>query len=321
MFRILFLFTIAGTLIGSSSHGAESAPERIPVILDTDIGDDIDDTWALAFLLKSPEIDLKLVVGDNYKALYRARIIAKFLQAAGQTDLPVGIGLKPEDKAGGGQSKWVETYDLASYPGKVHPDGVQAIIDTIMSSPTPVTLLAIGPVPNLAEALRRQPDIAKRARFVGMHGAVRKGYDGNPKPAAEYNVKQDAKSCQAVFTAPWDMTITPLDTCGLVRLRDAKYAKVRDSNDPIAKALIENYRIWCGNDPKRADSGSSILFDTVAAYLCFSNQLLKMEQLSIRVTDDGMTVIDPQGKPMNVATSWSDMAAFEDLLAQRLANP
>jgi len=317
--RLILILVVAITLLSLPPllRAANAPKPRIPVILDTDIGDDIDDTWALAFLLKSPEIDLKLVVGDNYKALYRAKIIAKFLQAAGQTDIPVGIGLKPEDKAGGGQSKWVETYDLASYPGKVHQDGVQALIDTIMSSPTPVTLLAIGPVPNLAEALRRQPDIAKRARFVGMHGAVRKGYDGNAKPAAEYNVKQDAKSCQAVFTAPWDMTITPLDTCGLVRLRGPKYAKVRDSNDPIAKALIENYNIWAKGKPGE----SSILFDTVAAYLCFSNQLLKMEQLSIRVTDDGMTVIDPQGKPMNVATSWSDMAAFEDLLAQRLANP
>ena len=56
---------------------------RIPVILDTDIGDDIDDTWALVLLLKSPELDLKLVVGDQGKPLYRARLIAKLLQVAG----------------------------------------------------------------------------------------------------------------------------------------------------------------------------------------------------------------------------------------------
>ena len=74
---------------------------RTPVILDTDIGDDIDDTWALALLLRSPELDVKLVVGDYGKALYRARLIARFLTVAGRTDIPVGVGLNPIGPAAG----------------------------------------------------------------------------------------------------------------------------------------------------------------------------------------------------------------------------
>ncbi|MGE5608934.1 MAG: nucleoside hydrolase [Bacillota bacterium] len=296
------------------------AAEKIPVILDTDIGDDIDDTWALSLLLKSPEVDLKLVVGDNLKAPYRAKLLAKFLERAGRTDIPVGLGLGSDDKNGGAQSKWVADYDLKSYPGKVHQDGVQAMIDLIMTSPKPVTLLAIGPVQNIAEALRRQPEIAKKARFVGMHGSIRLGYDANPKPAPEYNVKLAPKACQAAFTASWDMTITPLDTCGLIRLTGDKYRKVHDSKDPIVLALMENYRIWCGNNPQNADSASSILFDTVAAYMVLSTDLLNMENLKIRVTDDGMTVIDPQGKSVNAATSWKDLSAYEDFLVNRLTS-
>jgi inosine-uridine nucleoside N-ribohydrolase len=198
---------------------------------------------------------------------------------------------------------------------------VQALIDTVMNSPEPVTIVAIGPVPTLAAALEREPRIAQKARFVGMHGSVRLGYSGKAKPDAEYNVKANAKACQKVFTAAWDMTITPLDTCGLVHLKGEKYAAVRDSKDPVAAALIENYRIWCGKDPKRADSASSVLYDPVAAYLSFATDLVKIEKLGIRVTDDGMTVIDPAAKVMNVATEWKDMAGFEDFLVKRLTGP
>jgi len=303
----------------SGAPRAAGASKKIPVILDTDIGDDIDDTWALSLVLKSPELDVKLVVGDQGKSLYRARLIAKLLERAGRTDIPVGIGLDP--KSGDGrQSAWIEGYDLKSYPGKVHRDGVKAIIDTIMQSPRPVTLIATGPIPNVAAALKREPRIAERARFVGMHGSVRLGYGGSKNVSAEYNVRADPKSCQKVFTAPWEMTITPLDTCGLVHLKGAKYRAVRDSKDPVAAAIIENYRIW-SKDKKQAESRSSTLFDTVAVYLAFSERLVKMEKLGIRVTDKGYTVIDPAAKIMKVATEWKDMAAFEDLLVRRLTGP
>ncbi|MCX5674697.1 MAG: nucleoside hydrolase [Planctomycetota bacterium] len=310
----------AGEPATPAPAGAAASP--VPAILDTDIGDDIDDTWALSLLLKSPEVDLKLVIGDNGNAVYRARLIAKMLQAAGRTDVAVGIGLRPEDK-GGRQAAWIQGYDLKSYPGKVHPDGIQALIDTIMNSPQPVTLIAIGPVQNIAAALAREPRIARKARFVGMHGSVRKGYGGKPTIEAEYNVKVDAKACRACLEAPWDATITPLDTCGLVHLRGEKYAAVRDSKDPVARALIENYRAWAaaGKQGDKADRESSTLFDTVAAYLGFSEALLKMEKLGIRVDDKGMTLIDPAAKVLNVATEWKDMPGFEDLLVKRLTGP
>jgi len=291
--------------------------KKTPVILDTDIGDDIDDTWALVLLLKSPELDLKLVVTDYGKAPYRAKIAARILEVAGRTDVAVGMGIgQPTGEAG--QAKWVKDYDLAKYPGKVHEDGVQALVDTIMNSPEPVTLICIGPVPNIRAALEREPRIARKARFVGMHGSVHKGYGGKKEPDAEWNVRADAKACRAALSAAWDVTITPLDTCGLVHLRDAKYAAVRDCKDPLVQALVENYRFWCGDHPENADKASSTLFDTVAVYLAFSEELLTMERQSIVVTDDGFTRIDEKGKPMNCAVDWKSLPGFEDFLVKRL---
>ena len=84
--------------------------KRIPVILDTDIGCDIDDTWALAMLLRSPELDLKLVVTDTGNTAYRARVAAKLLEIGGRTDVPVGVGIHLADET------WVAGYELRIIP-------------------------------------------------------------------------------------------------------------------------------------------------------------------------------------------------------------
>lgn len=289
--------------------------KKIPVILDTDIGSDIDDTWALAMMLKSPELDVKLVVSDTGNTTYRSKIIAKMLEVGGN-DVPVGIGIHLSDNAGP-QEPWVREYELKSYPGTVYEDGVGALIDTIMSSPEPITLICIGPVPNIGAALEREPRIAARARFVGMHGSVRLGYGGSKELSAECNVVNHTKACQKAFIAPWDITITPLDTCGIVKLEGEKYRAVYECKEPLTQALIENYRIWANNSPEY-ERRSSTLFDTVAIYLAFSEELLMMEKLGIRVTDDGYTVIDDNAKQINCAMKWKDLPAFEDLLLQRL---
>jgi inosine-uridine nucleoside N-ribohydrolase len=314
------------TPLGQAQNAGGPPPTRIPVIFDSDFGDDIDDTWALGLLLKSPELDLRLAVGDHGKSLYRARLLAKFLERAGRTDVPVGIGLDANVRGDGPQAAWIKDYNLNGYPGRVYPDGVQAMIDLILQSPVPITVIAVGPLPNLAAALEREPGIARRARFVGMHGSVRVGYGGSKDIAAEYNVKEDAKACQKVFTAAWDITITPLDTCGLIDLSGDHYRTVREASDPVAQAVIENYRIWNHrpNDPNwklDAQARSSTLFDTVAVYLAFAQDLVTMEQLAIKVTNDGFTRIDPNGKTMAVATAWKDLEGFRALLTRRLTEP
>jgi inosine-uridine nucleoside N-ribohydrolase len=298
---------------------------KIAVILDTDICDDIDDTWALVMLLQSPEFDIKLITTAVGDTTARTKVVAKILQIAGRTDIPIGTGVAIGDmKTGHRQDGWVKDFDLSKYPGKIYPDGVQAMIDTIMNSPEPITLIAVGPLPNVAAALEREPNIAKKARFVGMHGSIRWSFNDKLKPQKEYNVVSFIKASQTVFTADWDMTITPLDTCGKVTLRGDKYRKVRDCNSPITKVIIDNYRAWTksGNmNESQVGSRSSTLFDTVAIYLAMKRDLVEMEKLGIRVTDDGYTAIDNKAKKINCATNWKNLGAFEDFLVERLTRP
>src|SRR5512140_2916113 len=115
-----FILTAIALLTFNLIHPASlRAAEKIPVILDSDIGDDIDDTWALGLLLKSPELDLKLVVGEYGKRQYRAKLLAKLLQAMGRGKVPIGMGMDGEPKGEGPQAAWVADYDLGSYRGKV----------------------------------------------------------------------------------------------------------------------------------------------------------------------------------------------------------
>jgi len=315
---------LAAALLSAPAARSADAPARTPVILDTDIGDDIDDTWALVLALKSPELDVRLVVTDFGNTEQRARLVARVLEVAGRTDVPIGIGIKENDDPGP-QAEWVKGYDLARYPGRVLKDGVQALIDTVMASPAPMTLIAIGPAPNLKAALEREPRIAGKLRLAGMYGSLHRGYDGKPKPEPEWNVKANPAAARALLSAPWrEAILTPLDTCARVQLAGERYARVHGSSDPLLRGLIEAYGIWCRNrdwcarEPEYVATKSSTLFDCVAVYLAISHDLVKTEATGVRVTDEGMTVPDPAARPLVWATEWRDLAGFEEWLTARL---
>ena len=300
---------------------------RIPVILDADIGTDIDDTWALAQLLRSPELDLKLVLTATGDTRYRAALAAKFLEVAGRSDIPVGIG---QDQGPMGEDRrnltpWLVGYDLGKYPGKVHADGVGALIDLVMQSTEPVTIIAIGPVPNLALALQREPRIAAKCRLVGMHGSIDVGYGGSAVPAAEYNVKDNPAALRAVLAAPWrDILLTPLDTCGIVQLTGENYHSIWSAtSDATLRAVIESYCIFAPRVTwMKCDffaTRSTTLFDCVAVYLAASEALVEVETVSFAVTDDGFTRRSPNGPfKARIALRWKDLPAFENQLTARL---
>jgi len=304
-------------------------PKPIPVILDTDIGSDIDDTWAIAMMLNCPELEPRLILTNNNDTIYRSKLVAKFLTASGRTDVPVGVGKRfKHNPKRARQAKYVQDYDLASYPGTVYDDGVGAMIDMIDAAHEagePITLITIGPLENIQEALIRDPQMSsKTAKYVGMVGSVRVGYGGSPEISRECNAGK-VIGTKLTFAAGWpEMVITPIDSCGRVQLKGRKYQKVADCQTPMIRDLMENYRIWLAHSG-RTDwpvQASSILFDTVAIYLAWTDELLEMEQLPIWIDDEGYTRIDERrGRIINVATGWKDYEAFEDLLVERLTRP
>lgn len=286
-----------------------------PVILDTDIGDDIDDTWALAMLLGMPELDVKLIVTDYGNTPQRTRLVAKILQQVGRTDIPIGTGVKTADEPLP-QQRWVGDFDLATYRGQVHADGVGALIDAIHAQPG-VVIIAIGPVPNLKEALRRDPRIAHKARIVCTGGRIYKGFENGGMPAADWNVRADAASWQAMVAAPWSITTSPLDASAELVLRGGHYAAVAQSQHPLARIVNENYQLWAYRDRYPADA-SSILYDTAAVYLAHSEELARVETRTLVVDDRGHTLVAEDGRELRCQLGWKDREAFDALLVNTL---
>ncbi len=289
-----------------------------PLILDTYLGGDIDDTWALCMILGSENLDLKLITtafGDTER---KTRLVAKILEYVGRTDIPIGTGKKTSDHALN-QEKWLGDYSLEHYAGTVHEDGVQALIDAIHAADGIITVCVIGPQTNIAEALKRDPSIAKKARIVSMAGSVYIGYGGKETPDPEWNVVADVPAARAVFAAPWEIVWTPLDTCGNIILRGERYQRVAQSKSKLARVVIENYHQWSVNKRGENADASSILFDTVAVYLCTGESLCDMETVKLSIADKGMTVVDEKkGRPVRCALKWKDRDAFEEMMIRAL---
>jgi len=297
--------------------------KKIAVILDTDIGLDIDDTWALGFLLKCPEFDVKLITTSSDNTPLKAKLVAKFLESVGRTDIPIGIGHQ-ENRKKGWLYPWIKDYEMSRYPGIVHKNGIEVLCSTIMNFPEPLTLISIGPLGTVAGALKMNPKITENSRFIGMQGSIRIGYGGSNSPHQEYNVKKNIKACREVFQAPWEKTITPLDTCGNIVLSGVLLERIMKCDNLVVKSIKENYNIWKKKlIPKLImikKNQTSVLFDTVAIYLGFSEDLVNIENLKIEVTDRGLTQISEKGNLIRCATSWKDIQAFKTLLVDRLTN-
>jgi hypothetical protein len=134
----------------------------------------------------------------------------------------------------------VKGYDLAKYPGRVHRDGVQALIDTVMASPEPMTLIAIGPPPNLKAALEREPRIAGKLRLAGMYGSLHRGYDAKAKPEPEWNVK--ASPAAAAPSPPGRGHLDAATPAASSSWR-AALCSSEGLPGPLARAVI-GYHVW-----------------------------------------------------------------------------
>ncbi|WP_406701138.1 nucleoside hydrolase [Singulisphaera sp. Ch08] len=267
-------------------------------------------------LLGMPELDVKLVVTDYGNTPERTRLVAKILQRAGRTDIPIGTGTKTGNDPLA-QRRWVGDFDLGAYPGKVHADGVAALIDTINAQQGPITLITIGPVPNIKEALRRAPGIATKARIVCTGGRIDKGFENGGTPPADWNVRADAASWRAMVAAPWSITTSPLDASEELVLRGDSFATVAASPHRLARIVIENYDLWDyrSNHPRDA---SSILYDTAAVYLAASEDYARIEPRTLAVDDRGHTLVTPQGKTVRCQLGWKDRHAFDAFLVKTL---
>jgi len=317
---LVLVFLLGAGSVISAQEPRSSGEKPIPVIFDTDIGEDIDDAWALVFAVKSPRLDVKLITTGFGSARQKIKIVAKLLRKMDRTDIPIGYGYSTGNWPPKFMS-WAEDVDLSQYEGEVIQEGIQKIIDVIQKDETGrLKLFSMGPMQNIAAALRKNPFIVNQVHeFVAMAGSVRHGYDPDEKPTPESNVASAIPSAKQVLAADWNrMTIAPTDTAAEVQLTGDRYRRIVESDLPVANALVNAFRIHSGGKYD-ATKRSSTLYDTVAVHLGASQQFLKVEKLPLIVTNQGLTKIDRDaGNRMHVATEWTDRAAFKDHLVEQI---
>jgi inosine-uridine nucleoside N-ribohydrolase len=285
-------------LIHIACAAASAQATRMKVLLDTDIGTDIDDAWAVGYALKSPSFQLLGVTVTDGDTAQRAKLACKLLSRLGRTDVPVAVGRTtaavPPDRIDY-QFSWAE--DFQAYKPVSIP-AVEFLADAIRKNPGEVTLIAVGPLQNVGDLVRRYPDVVPLVkRVVLMSGSI--GPNAwSSTPVAEWNVKLAIPEAQAVYTASWPLTIVPLDSTTYMRLEDAERAKLAAARTPLVVALEALLRLWSD-----APTSRMTLHDQMAlAEAQQPGQFFgRCEPMPVRVDSEGFTRIDrARGRPVTV---------------------
>jgi purine nucleosidase len=215
--------------------------DRIPIILDTDIGDDIDDAIALCFALGSPEFDVLGVTTVYGDVQTRARIARRMLQVAGRTDVPVipgcerplgfdyHAGTAPEECS----QREAVADDCAPLPAG--PTAQQFIIDCVRRRPGQVHIITIGAMTNVAVALCTDASLA--GQMAGVTSLA--GYLPPRHLQPEWNVRYDPLAAQTIARSGVPWTVIAADVQGRNGLTRDEFQALANSGLPAARFLLE----------------------------------------------------------------------------------
>ncbi len=225
----------------------------IPIILDTDIGTDVDDALALTLAVRSPEIEILAVTTVGVDARLRGRIARKLLGLLGRDEIPVSAGC---DRRLNGRefqpmpissARFIEN-DQNGLPLQ-EQHAVDLIIDLLQGASTKITLVLIGPVTNVAMALQRCPRIKEKIeRIVVMGGSVypenilkKEGWlkwvPGFFKAGMEFNLNTDPAAAAAILTSGIPILLVPAEITFRTYLTEQERAQIRESTLPPSADL------------------------------------------------------------------------------------
>ena len=289
-------------------QGVLAAPQKIPIILDTDIGTDVDDAFALALILKSPELDLLAVTTVAGDTQARARLAAKMLREAGRSNVPVAAG-EPGPPQPLDQARWADGF---TGPPLVKERAVDLLRREINRRPGEITLVAIGELTNVAALLKSDPAIGKKIKRIAlMGGAVNHGYGQDPKPAAEWNIKSNPAAAQVVFTSGVPILMAPLDVTAMLQLDGPARHRIFTRLTPTTNALTLLYHLWNQETPT--------LFDPMAVAMLIDPTLCETEPMLIGVDKEGFTRLEAGMKSNAVVGLRTDPKRFFDFYLGRVA--
>jgi len=292
---------------------AADAQTRIPIILDTDIGDSIDDALALAFALNSPELDVRVVNTVIDEVESKTRLAWKMLGIYNRRDIALAMGA-PEPLLDPTMTTSSKEFDVLTrndvVPDAARRRAANLIIDTALQSRGKITIVAIGPLTNIALALKMDPRIRNTIeRIVIMGGAYL-------STEAEYNIKRDRAAAEIVFQSGLPVTAVGLDVTSPLKLREQDVDRLRLSNDPTGNFLIRLIELA----EEQTHDATPTLYDPLAIAAVFRPDLLGLQPgtVDVSLSGTGQTRFTPAPGSKTQAAVNVNAAAFLDLFMERI---
>jgi purine nucleosidase len=293
------------------------APEEI--IIDTDIGDDIDDAFAVGLALRSPEFKILGITSAWGDTHLRARLLSRFLKETGRADIPVAMGIAKHspDK--------IDRFTQAAYAehgptDAQYANAVDFLLEQIRAHPGEITLISIGPETNLGAAIDRDAaTFRKLKRIVLMGGSVYRGYAqfnyGKARDAVpEWNILCDIRAAQKVFSSGIPLYVMPLDSTQ-IKFQELERAAIFKTGTPLTDALLALYTQWA-----QGLTQTPTLFDAVAVAYAMHPELCPTQPMRLRVDDQGYTRVG-SGAPNAQVCLHSSSDQFLEFFMPRIVAP
>lgn len=270
-------------------------PQKI--IIDTDPG--VDDAMAIFFALRSPELDvigLTTIFGNVFTDLATTNAL-RLLEIAGRADIPVakgaehplaGLFTEPATMVHGEDGQG----NVFLPPPTTQPVDIPAarfIVEQVMAAPGEIALVPVGPLTNIALALRLEPRIVDRVKQVVLMGGNAL-VPGNITPAAEANIYHDPEAADVVFGAGWPVVMVGLDVTHTVNMTPEHLARYGQAANPLAQHIARItpfYRAYF----ERSFSGAQGIYvhDSSAIAYLIDPALFKTKEWPVRVETQGFS--------------------------------
>lgn len=303
-----------------------SASHPLPVLLDTDIGTDIDDVYALILAAVSPEFVLRAVTTVNNDVILRARIARRVLDLLGRTDVPVHAGiadsLTPEERRGwmGHEGQGIDLSSVTEIPEPaMAPARIAHYAQEAAAAGTPLTVFTIGAMTNLAVALRDYPDATRTIGQVIAMASSFTGY-GEEQAQMEHNIACDPVAADIVLRSGLPVTLVGLNVTRQTTMTAADVDALEALGGPLAQALVGMHRVWF----QKVRQDRSPMHDGLAVALPIDPSLVTLEPMNARVETfgprRGYTVclpLDGNASACHFAVS-VDVPRYQSLLLSRV---
>jgi len=305
-------------------------PKRI--IIDTDPG--VDDALTFLLALASPEIKLEaLTTTQGNVTLEKAtRNALSILELAQASHIPVAAGsvlplVEPlrasayvHGESGIGNSKLPEP---KTNPVQAH--AVDYLIKRVLAEPNEISIFPIGPLTNIAMAIRKEPKFAKAVEeLVIMGGAIQEG--GNMTPLAEFNIFVDPHAAHIVFHAGIPITLIPLDVTHQCLLKQEHVNRLMKINSPISRFVRDVLEVYLPSSQKMGFEGSA-LHDPLTLATILAPELLTLKEYYVDVDISGgvsmgktfADIFNVSKKPVNMKVAMNVRSVdFVELFLQRI---